>query len=145
MIVAFFSDLETEIIPDEIIILGIPAGILSNLLSGNIAGSVTGCALGYSLLFLIAKLGKIIFKKEALGYGDLKLAALMGAWLAWDKLLLALLLGYIFGAVWAAILLALKRKKMGDYIPVGPARCAGALTVFFFGREIINLYLSVFF
>jgi len=145
MLVAIFSDLENEIIPDEIIIIGIPVGLLWQWFSGNIAASVIGCALGFSILFLISQLGKWIFKKEALGYGDLKLAGLMGIWLGLDKLILALFIGYLFGAIWSLALLLLKIKKMGDYIPFGPWLCLGALISLFFGREIIAFYLAHFF
>jgi len=144
MITVFFSDYETEIIPNEIILLGIPLGLLFHFLSGNIAASIIGCALGYSLLFLVSVLGKIIFRKEAMGYGDLKLAALMGAWLTSDWLLLALFLGYLIGAIWALMLLILKIKKRGDYIPFGPALSTGALIALFWGKPIIDFYVTHF-
>ena len=145
MIVAIFADLENEIIPDEIIIIGIPAGLLWQWFSGDIAASVLGCAFGFSTLFLISQIGKWIFKKEALGYGDLKLAGLMGIWLGPEKLILALFIGYFLGALWSLMLLSLKIKKMGDYIPFGPWLCLGALISLFFGREIIAFYLAHFF
>ncbi|MFA4966843.1 MAG: prepilin peptidase [Candidatus Margulisiibacteriota bacterium] len=145
MLVAIFADLENEIIPDEIIFFGIPAGLLWHWFSGDLTASIIGCALGFSLLFLISQFGRLIFKKEALGYGDLKLAALMGAWLLPDKLILALFIGYLLGAVWSLGLLALKIKKMDDYIPFGPWLCLGAVISFFFGREIIAFYLAHFF
>jgi len=144
MIVAIFADYESEIIPDEIIFAGIPLALIFHFFSGNIIASVFGCAMGYSLLFLISASGKFIFKKEALGYGDVKLAALMGAWLTIDRLFLALFLGYFIGAAWALLLLIFKIKKRGDYIPFGPALSFGALLTLFFGREIINYYLAYF-
>ena len=144
MVVAFFSDLETEIIPDEIIILGIPVGLLYAVLQGNIAPAVIGCALGYSLLFLISFLGRLAYKKEALGFGDVKLAALMGAWLMFDRVLLGIFLGYLIGAVVSVALLSLKVKKMGDYIPFGPYLAGGALIAFFWGGAIIKYYLTNF-
>jgi leader peptidase (prepilin peptidase) / N-methyltransferase len=143
--VVFFSDYETEIIPDELVLIGIPAGLLWHFLNGALVPAVLSCALGYSLLFLVSKIGKLIYKKDALGYGDVKLAAMLGAWLPADRLLLALFLGYLIGALWALLLLALKMKKMGDYIPFGPALCAGALIALFFGAEISGFYLANFF
>jgi len=144
MIVAIFADYESEIIPDEIIFFGIPLALIFHFFSGNIIASLFGCAMGYSLLFLISLFGKIIFKKEALGYGDVKLAALMGAWLTTDGLFPALFLGYFIGAFLALLLLIFKIKKRGDYIPFGPALSVGALLTLFFGREIINYYLAYF-
>ena len=144
MIVVMFADYETEIIPDEIIFTGIVTGLIFHYFSGNIIAAVLGCAAGYSTLFLISAFGKAIFKKEALGYGDVKLAALMGAWLAMDKLFLALFLGYLIGAIAALLLLIVKIKKRGDYIPFGPALSIGALLSLFWGREIISYYLANF-
>jgi len=144
LIVVIFADFETEIIPDEIIFFGIPLALIFHFFSGNIIASLFGCAMGYSLLFLISLFGKIIFKKEALGYGDVKLAALMGAWLTTDGLFPALFLGYFIGAFLALLLLIFKIKKRGDYIPFGPALSVGALLTLFFGREIINYYLAYF-
>ncbi len=144
LIVAFFSDLETEIIPDEIMILGIPFGLLFNLLKGNLQAAVLGCALGYSFLFLISLFGRSVFKKDALGYGDVKLAALMGAWLLYDKVLLGVFLGYLIGAVVSIILLSAKIKKFGDYIPFGPYLATGAFLAFFWGPQIISYYLTNF-
>jgi prepilin signal peptidase PulO-like enzyme (type II secretory pathway) len=95
-------------------------------------------------LFLVSSIGKLIYKKDALGFGDVKLAALLGAWLGADRILLGLFLGYLFGAVASGLLLLFRVKTLRDYIPFGPALCAGALTAFFFGQEIIGFYLANF-
>lgn len=142
LIVAFFSDLETGIIPDEIAYLGIPLGLLYAAMTGSVGDSALGVALGLALLLAVQKTGEFIYKKEALGGGDIKLAMLFGAFLGWQYLLLALFLGYIFGALEAVALLALKFKKTGDYIAFGPALCLGALVALFWGQPIIMWYLS---
>lgn len=142
LIVAFFSDLETGIIPDEIAYLGIPLGLLYAAMRGSVGDSALGVALGLALLLAVQKTGEFIYKKEALGGGDIKLAMLFGAFLGWQYLLLALFLGYLFGALEAVALMALKLKKTGDYIAFGPALCLGALVALFWGQPIIMWYLS---
>lgn len=142
LLVAAFADWESGLIPDEIIYLGIPVSLIYQALNGKIVEATLGCVLGFALLLMVQKLGEWIYKKEALGGGDIKLAAFFGAYLTAPYLLLALLLGYLIGAAEALILLALKKKKMGDYIPFGPALCAGALIALFFGRFILDLYLK---
>ena len=143
MIVAFFSDLETQIIPDQVIYLTIPASLIYNLLTGNIFGAIYGALLGFSILYLVQKAGTFVFKKDALGGGDIKLAALFGAHLLWQGMLLSLFLGYLIGSIQALILLALKIKKLDDYIPFGPALCSGALIVLFFGNKLISMYFNL--
>lgn len=145
LLIVFFSDYETQIIPDEIFYIGLPAALIFHSLYGSLRSSVAGLFLGFFILFAIAQLGKFIFKKEALGFGDLKLAAFMGAILGWEKLPLALLLGYLIGAAWALLLILFKLKKMKDYIPFGPALAGGAYLTLFFGQRIINWYLANFF
>ena len=143
LIIAFFADQEEQIIPDEIIYLGIPAALLYATLRGRIAEAVIGSTLGFLLLFLVQKLGAFLFKKEALGGGDIKLAALLGAQLLWQGLLLSLILGYLIGAGEALLLLALRRKKWGEYIAFGPALVTGALVTLFFGQQIIEFYFKL--
>lgn len=142
LIAASFSDIEHGIIPDELIFIGIPAGFLFNYFSNNLASSIIGCLAGFLSLYLIGQIGKFAYKKEALGFGDVKLAALMGAWLLPDKLLLALFLGYALAAVWVVFLMVFKIKKFGDTIPFGPGLSIGAIISLFWGGAIINFYLA---
>lgn len=144
LIVIAFSDLETEIVPDQPIFLGIILGIIYGALSGNWSDPLLGAALGYSALFVVQKFGAFIYKKDVLGDGDLKLAALMGAFLYAPNLFLGLFLGYLIGALAALLLLAFKIKKMGDYIPFGPALALGGILALLFGPQIINLYVAIF-
>jgi leader peptidase (prepilin peptidase)/N-methyltransferase len=143
LIIAFFADLEEQIIPDEVIYLGIPVALLYAALRGRITEAVIGSTLGFLLLFLVQKLGAFLFKKEALGGGDIKLAALFGAQLLWQGLLLSLVLGYLIGAGEALLLLALRRKKWGEYIAFGPALVSGAFLTLFFGQQIIEFYFKL--
>src|SRR3989338_1166369 len=92
LIVVFFTDLEQQVIPDAVIKFGILAGLIYNSLPGFLSpkgmvsnpfvSALLGILLGYFLLLAIALLGKSWFKKEALGEGDLYLAALLGSYLS---------------------------------------------------------------
>jgi len=144
LLVIAFSDLETGLIPDQPIFLGIILGLLFGAISGKWLDPLLGAALGFALLFLVQKFGAFLYKKEVLGDGDLKLAAFLGAYLYPSSLLLGLFLGYFLGAVAAVLLLIFKIKKMGDYIPFGPALAAGGLLTLFFGPQLINLYIANF-
>ncbi|MBI5699784.1 prepilin peptidase [Candidatus Saganbacteria bacterium] len=144
LIVTAFSDLETGLIPDQPIFLGIILGLIYGALIGKPLDPLLGAALGFSALFAVQKLGAFIYKKDVLGDGDLKLAAFLGAFLYAPNLFLGLFLGYLIGAVVASLLLAFKVKKLGDYIPFGPYLALGGLAALFFGPQIIDLYVIIF-
>lgn len=133
LIIAFFSDLEEQIIPDEVVIIGLVSGLVFNAARGMLFQSLIGAATGFAVFFLIAKIAGFFAKKEALGFGDLKLAAMLGAFLGvvgfWETFVLA----YLLGAAISVFLLAVKIKKMGDYIPFGPFLILGAAISFFWG------------
>lgn len=144
LLVIAFSDLETGLIPDQPIFLGIILGLVYGAINGKWLDPLLGAALGFALLFLVQKVGAFLYKKEVLGDGDLKLAAFMGAYLYLSYLLLGLFLGYLIGAAVALFLLAVKIKKLGDYIPFGPYLALGGLLTLFFGPQIIDLYVIIF-
>ncbi len=144
MIVAFFIDLEHQVIPDAVSFAGIGLGLIYNaFVVKNLLPALLGMFLGYLILFLIGFVGKLIFKKEAMGEGDLFLGALLGAYLGWQNLLLALFLAYLLAAVVSLFLLALGKVKMGEHIPFGPALAAGGVLTLFFGRAILSWYLGL--
>jgi len=142
LILVFFADLETQTIPDEAIYLGIPLGFMDNTLTGNLPSAVAGLISGFLLLYLISWAGKLAFKKEVLGFGDLKFVALLGAMLGFWGMLLSLFLAYTLSALVVSVLLIIGKVKWGSYVPFGPALAAGAALTLFFGPQLINFYLA---
>lgn len=142
LLVIFFVDLERQVIPDVMTILGIAAGLLYGFLRGEILSSLSGMLLGFSLLYLISFLGKLYFKKEVMGEGDLYLAALLGAGLGWVGILVSIFLAYVLAALVSLLLLISGKVKFGQYIPFGPALAGGGLIVLFWGNKLIAWYLS---
>jgi leader peptidase (prepilin peptidase) / N-methyltransferase len=141
LIIVFFVDLELQVIPDAVNIAGVAAGLAFNLARGLIVPSLIGLVGGYLLLWLIGKFGTYLFKQEALGEGDIYLAAMLGACLGWSGMLLAVFIGYVSAAVLMLALLAAGRVKFGQSVPFGPALAAGGLVVLFWGEQIIHWYL----
>lgn len=76
-------------------------------------------------MFLMAWVGEKLFKKEALGGGDIKLVAAAGAILGWNGLLGSILLGSIIGSIFGVLLIILHRKNRNEFIPFGPFLCLG--------------------
>jgi len=144
LIIISFIDLEHQLIPDSAVISGIIFGLLFSLLHGWVAflNSLLGAGLGFAALFLVGKIGKFFFKKEAMGEGDFFLAAFIGAYLGWPWVFLALFLSYLLAGFAAAVLLALRRVKVDSYVPFGPALASGAVATLFWGKQIMALYFS---
>ncbi len=141
LIIAAFSDLETQVVPDQPTYIIIALGLLYNFLNRNAVSSLWGLFWGFAILYLIAFFGKIFYKKDVLGGGDIKLASAFGAFLGIEKLFIAIFSGYFLGALISILLLALKKKKMQDYIPFAPALALGALAALFFGNQLISFFL----
>jgi leader peptidase (prepilin peptidase)/N-methyltransferase len=94
-------------------------------------------------LLLIGLLGDFLFKKESLGGGDIKLGAMLGAFLGWQKILFVFISSAALGLVGAALMMALSSKtRQNHQIPFGPFLAAAAVTALFFGDKVISLYLE---
>ena len=140
-------DFEHEIIPDEISLSGIVAGAVFSLFFplwqgattplGGLAWSVVGILTGGGILFALGTVGEWVFKKEAMGGGDVKLMAALGAFLGWKGVLLTLFLASLFGAV---VGLAMRMFTGKERIPFGPYIVAGAALYMLWGEIIIAWY-----
>ncbi len=158
-IVATFVDFEHRIIPDEISIGGTIAGLVFSLLIPQLHDLATGTpgvavvwvhlrSLGWSLLGVLAGggsiyamglLGDFLFKKESMGGGDVKLMAMVGAFLGWKLAILTFFLAPFFGAVYGIVE---KIRTKDTAIAYGPFLVGGALISLFWGDTIIRWILS---
>jgi prepilin signal peptidase PulO-like enzyme (type II secretory pathway) len=108
-------------------------------LSGPLLAAVGGTA----VFLAIAKAGSLLSKQEAMGGGDIKLVFLMGLTLGVKGLALALLMAFNSAALVGVVLILLRRKWRGVYIPFGPFLIASTVIVFLYGHEIIHWYLRL--
>ena len=115
-------DIDTQLLPDDITLPLLWAGLLFNLVSGAVAlpDAVLGAAGGYLLLWSIYWLFKLATGKEGMGFGDFKLLAALGAWLGWQALPAIILLSSIVGAVLGALILTLRGQSRSQPLPFGP-------------------------
>ncbi len=145
LLVVTFIDLDHQIIPDRITLPGIPLGILcaATVLPAGLFNSVLGVLLGGGLLWFMAWLSPYLFGKEGMGGGDIKLLAMIGAFLGWEPVLLTVLVGAFVGAVTGLSLIALKRLRRDQYLPFGPFLAFGAVVAMFFFTEIKAWYVSL--
>lgn len=144
LIVITFIDFEHKIIPDVISLPGIVYGLLAALLLPRISlvDSLLGGLLGGGSLLLVAGLYYLITKHEGMGLGDVKLLAMMGAFLGWQSILFIIMIGSITGAVIGVAAMVIKKKDRRYAIPFGPFLSIGAVTYLFYGQEIIYWYMN---
>lgn len=151
LIVISFIDIAHRMIPDVISLPGILAGLAINvLLAGpNRYGaaamdSVLGIFLGGGFLFIVAWIYEKIKKMEGLGGGDVKLAAMLGAFFGWRASIFILLASSVAGSVIGIVLIVILKKSTKYQIPFGPFLAVGGLAYLFFGQRLINWYLGLF-
>ncbi|HXI84718.1 MAG TPA: prepilin peptidase [Verrucomicrobiae bacterium] len=152
LIVATFIDFEHYIIPNEITLGGIVVGLLlsivypplmgANSLQMSVVRSVLGVLVGGVTLLVVATVGEIIFKKEAMGMGDVKFLAAIGAFFGWQATLFTVFVSSMLGGVIGLILVIGSKKGWQSRIPYGPYIALGALLWMYCGREIMKWYLG---
>lgn len=152
LIVSTFIDFEHYIIPNEITYGGVLVGIALSLLypplhavegiGSSFLQSLIGALAGGVTLLLIAMVGEKIFKKEAMGMGDVKFIAGIGAFLGWQAALFTIFASSVLGGVIGLLLVLTSKKGWGSRIPYGPYIALAALVWIFFGRELINWYFG---
>ncbi len=145
LIVVTLIDLYHQIIPDVISLPGIGVGLLGSLVIPQITffDSLVGILVGGGSLFIIATLYQWLFKREGMGGGDVKLLAMIGAFLGWDAVILTILLSSLIGSVTGVMMMILKGKNFRYAIPFGPFLSLGAVIALFYKNEIIFWYLHM--
>lgn len=143
LLVVTFVDLDLQIIPNQISLPGIPIGIaLSFVMPHSIWDSIIGAALGSGVLLSVAYGYLFIAKKEGMGMGDVKLLAMIGAFLGWPAVPFSLLLASFIGTVVGVVFLLLSGKGREYRIPFGPFLSVGAVGYIFFGPQLIRWYFG---
>lgn len=147
LIVVFFIDMEFMIIPDSITLPGIIIGLAVSFHPDGIGlvNALIGFAVGGGSLYLIAILGELLFKKESMGGGDIKMAAMLGAFLGWQKVLLIFISSAVIGLIISIAVMTYSAKVRKErMIPFGPFLAIAALLAIFYGDSIINYYITNF-
>lgn len=142
LVVVTGTDLTHKMIPNVITLPGIAVGLLGavTVLPVGVINSVLGLAVGGGILWLLAWLSPYLFGKEGMGGGDIKLLAMIGAFLGWKPALLTIMIGSLTGSIIGISLIALRIIKRDDYIPFGPFLVLGALLSMFFAQPLLDWY-----
>lgn len=144
LIIIAFIDLNEQIVPDVISLPGIVIGFIISFFVSYISymNSALGVLVGGGIILIIGLAGSVIFKKEAMGGGDVKLAAMIGAFLGWRYIIISLFLGFFLGALAGIFLILSKIKSREDAIPFGPFIVLGSFITLLWGEKIISWYIG---
>jgi leader peptidase (prepilin peptidase)/N-methyltransferase len=139
-------DIDTQLLPDDITLPLLWAGLLFNLAATYVplSEAVLGAIAGYLSLWMVYWLFRLATGKEGMGFGDFKLLAAIGAWLGWKMLPLVILLSSAVGAVIGMALIAFGSHKRSTPIPFGPYLAAAGLIALLWGDTINRTYLRLF-
>ncbi|KKS41360.1 MAG: Prepilin peptidase [Candidatus Gottesmanbacteria bacterium GW2011_GWB1_43_11] len=140
-LVIFMADLKYQIIPDEMVIMLVLGSLIHNFsTNSNISiYQYIATGIGAGLFFLVIF---IATKGRGMGFGDVKLALVLGLFLGFPQIIIALYLAFLTGAGVSLILIILKKKKLKARIAFGPFMLSGAVISFFYGGRILQWYLN---
>jgi leader peptidase (prepilin peptidase) / N-methyltransferase len=166
MIVLVFTDLRERILPDVVNYSGFAVGLALSLVTKpadgaalwlanrvfdfpppspviSLADAVLGAAFGSGMLWLVAEIYFRMRGREGMGFGDVKMMLMAGAFLGLKRTLLTILAGSVLGSV-LGLAFMLARRKGSDYeLPFGSFLGMAAVLVMFFGTPLVNWYLSL--
>lgn len=125
LIIAFIIDYRLKIIPNRLNLTIFEVGVVYTFIEGitniNVAvDMLLGMVVGAGLFLIIALIGGLMYGKEAMGFGDVKLMGALGLFLGWRLTIMVTLIAFLLGAIIGVILIIKNRKKGMDYMPFGP-------------------------
>lgn len=135
------TDAREYIIPNEFTWGGLAIGLVLAAATGldGIIAAVIGAAVGFGILWLVGALGTMMFKKEAMGGGDVKMMAMVGSFMGWQGVLLTIFLGALGGTL-IFLPLRLLKKREKEELPFGVFLAIGAGITYLVGPAIIEWY-----
>jgi leader peptidase (prepilin peptidase)/N-methyltransferase len=145
LIVITFVDVDYQIIPDAISLPGIGVGFGAALVLGSPSwtASLAGIVLGGGLLWGVAEAYHWLTGREGMGGGDIKLLAMIGAFLGWQAVPVTLMIASLSGTAVGVTLMLVQRRDSRTAIPFGPFLAVGATCALFWGDALIAWYLGM--
>ncbi|MGB3209099.1 MAG: prepilin peptidase [Desulforhopalus sp.] len=142
LLVIIFIDIHHQIIPDVISLPGIVLGVLFSLASDTVTwqDSLIGLLLGGGVLYAVASLYYMLRKVDGMGGGDIKLLAMIGAWLGWQSLPFVIFASSLGGSIVGLIAMRYQKKGGSTRIPFGPFLSLAALIYTFYAENILYLF-----
>jgi leader peptidase (prepilin peptidase)/N-methyltransferase len=142
-LVITFIDIDHRIIPDMITLPGIPLGLAASFGPGLVAPmeALIGILAGGGSLFLVAWGYQLITKREGMGGGDIKLLAMIGAFIGWQGVLFTIFVASFTGTLTGMALMFRRSGGMKLAVPFGPFLAVGAIAYLFIGPDVMAWYI----
>lgn len=145
MVALFVIDLQHHLLPNRITVPGVVVGMgLSTVMQPGWASALIGAAAGGGILLAIAEAYYRVRGEEGLGMGDVKMLAMIGAFLGWQLMLVTLVLASLLGSLVGVGLIATGRGGMKYALPFGTFLAVGALTASVVGQPLLSWYFSFY-
>lgn len=145
MVALFAIDLEHHLLPDAITLPGLGVGLVASLfLPPGIRDSLIGMLAGGGVLWLIGEAYYRYAGEEGMGGGDVKMLAMVGAFLGWQLVIVTLVFSSVAGAVIGMIVIAVKRGGMKYALPYGTFLAIAALVASLYGEQIVRWYTGLY-
>ena len=138
LIIHIYTDCKEQLLYDEVSTVLMVSGIIYAYYFGNMWDAVQGALTSVAIMLLI-----YWASRGGMGFGDVKLAFVLGVWLGFEQSLLCLLLAFILGGVVGVLLLLKGLKTRKDAIPFGPYLCVSGWVSFLCGKELITWYWNL--
>lgn len=144
LILVIVIDLEHKLIFNQVTYLGTAVSLLGSLLvdDNGIGLALAGTAVAGFIFYVIYWVGGRLFGDGALGFGDVKLAMLLGAMLGFHRIFFGLLLGVLFGGLISLLLLLTRRVSRHDALPYGQYLALAGIIMLIWGKQIVLWYLA---
>lgn len=145
LIVLALIDLEHYVLPDRITLPGIAVGVAVQplLVQGGVVPALMGAALGAGVLLLVYGAWLLLRGEEGMGLGDVKMLAMVGAFLGWKGVVVTLFFASLGGTLAAGVLLLAGRVHLKSRIPFGTFLALAAGLALFWGRSVMDAYLGL--
>jgi len=142
LLVIFCIDLDTMLIPDVLSLPGIAIGLAASFVTPRLSWpeSLLGIVLGGGLFYFIAVAYRRLRGQEGLGGGDVKLLAMIGAFIGWPGVVFTILTASVSGTLVGLVIMLRKREGLATMLPFGPFLALGAVCYLFWGQAFFSWY-----
>lgn len=145
LIALFVIDLEHQLLPNRITLPGIVLGVaFAAVLPPGLAASLLGVALGGGVLWAIGEGWSRLRGVEAMGFGDVKMLAMIGAFLGWQMVVVTFVISSIIGGLFASVLLVARQTSWTSALPFGTFLAIGAMVASLWGEALLGWYLGLY-
>jgi len=146
VIVITFIDIDIQLIFNNLLIISLFPIVAFIIIDNSLPylNHIAGAILLALAFYLIGYIGKLIYKVDSMGMGDVKYAGVVGLLLGWEKGILAFVIAFVSAAVIIVIISLYKKVSSKQRIPFGPFLSIGCFVAFFWGSNILNWYLGFY-